>query len=61
MTEFVVQCVMSFMHGRALQQIARELTADSDDDECEVNKMNGMGNWHLFKLLSVIMCTWQIE
>ena len=58
MAEFVVQCVMSFMHRRALQQIARELTADSDDD---VNKMNGMGNWHLFKLLSVIMCTWQIE
>ena len=37
-----------------LQQITRELTADSDDDEREVNKMNGMGNWHLFKLLSVM-------
>ena len=44
-----------------LQQIARELTADSNDDDDEVNKMNGMGDWHLFELLSIITCTWQIE
>ena len=45
MTQFVMQCVICHCvtHARkmeVLQQIARELIADSDDDEHEVAKQN---------------------